>query len=320
MTATARTAATATAGVEDVTAAHALRACPVCDFTDSSRAFLATDRHYGMAGEWWVRRCAGCESLFLEAPPGEAELASLYAPSYYAYHVARPSRAKTLLQRVLGYSTDTREPEFDRPGRVLDFGCGAGEFLLRMRERGWECAGVEINAGARDAARRVGLDVRPSLGGQEGFPAAQFDYVRANHSLEHVTDPAAVLREMWRVLKPGGTLFVGVPTTTSENARLFGASWWHVTAPLHTFVPSTAGLRALVTRAGFSVTRVATNGDYAGVAGSLQIALNRGTNRRSNQGIVFGLRPLLLLGHWYAKVQDLRGVGDKLELVAVKPA
>ena len=318
MSATAR--ATEAGATPDAIAPRAVRPCPVCDSPESMRAFVATDRHYGIAGEWWVRRCAGCDSLFLEAPPGDAELASLYAPTYYAYQLARPSRAKRFFQRVLGYSTDTRDPVFDQPGRVLDFGCGAGEFLLRMRERGWECAGVEINAGARDAGRAKGLDVRAALGGAEGFPSARFDYVRANHSLEHVADPAAVLREMWRVLRPGGTLFIGVPTTTSENARLFGASWWHVTAPLHTFVPSTAGLRALVERAGFRVTRVATNGDYAGVAGSLQIALNRGTTRRSNQGVVFALRPLLLLGHWYARVQDLRGVGDKLELLAVKPA
>lgn len=294
------------------------RPCPVCDSGTSSRKYLARDAHYGIPGEWWIRECGACGSFFLEELPSQNELASLYSDSYYAYCIETPSPAKSVLQRLLLYSKNTREPVFDTPGRVLDFGCGAGEFLLGMRDQGWECAGVEIHATARERARRRGLDVRPSLLGVDGFPPGTFDYVRTNHSLEHVRCPAEILMAIHSLLKPGGTLFIGVPTTTSENARLFGASWWHLTPPMHTFVPSTRGMKRLVERSGFEVTRLGTNGDYAGTAGSLQILLNRGTPRRSHDGAIFALRPLLLLGHWAAKVQDLRGVGDKLELVARK--
>jgi SAM-dependent methyltransferase len=217
---------------------------------------------------------------------------------------------------MLGYSKAACEPRFETPGRVLDFGCGAGERLLELRTAGWQCAGVEVNAAARDAARRAGLDVRATVSGAAGFEDASFDFVRANHSLEHVVDPRAILTEFRRVLKPDGTLFIGIPTTTSESARVFGPYWWNLTAPYHTFVPSTRGMLALLREEGFSVSRVTTNGDYGSTAGSLQIALNRGTPRLANAGIVFAVRPLLLVGHWLAKLQDLRGVGDRLELTA----
>lgn len=292
----------------------------MCGSGESAREFSARDSHYGIPGDWWIRRCGACESFFLENPPSEDELTALYPASYYAYTISRPSRTKVLLQRVLLYSKSTREPTFDRPGRVLDFGCGSGQFLLSMRHRGWECAGVEINEIARERARGVGLDVRPTLLGRDGFAPCSFDYIRANHSLEHVLEPAETLRHMYLSLKPGGTVFIGVPTNSSESSRVFGASWWHLTPPLHTFVPSTGGMRHLLERAGFAVTRISTNGDYSSTAGSLQIALNRGTSRRSHEGIVFSIRPLLLVGHWVAKLQDVRGVGDKLELIAVKPA
>lgn len=303
-----------------MTSAGAARRCPVCDSDASARRFLARDAHYGIAGEWWIRQCARCDSFFLENPPSQDELAGMYTASYYAYAIPPSSPVKKLLQRLLFYSKATREPHFEQTGKVLDFGCGSGEFLLAMRDKGWQCAGVEINATARQRAREHGLDVRPAVGGEHGFDPVSFDYIRANHSLEHVLDPAAELRAMFAALRPGGTLFIGVPTNSSESARVFGASWWHLTAPLHTFVPSTRGMRELIERTGFRVVRMTTNGDYGGTAGSLQIALNRATSRRSSQGIVFSLRPLLLVGHWFAKFQDLRGVGDKLELVATKPA
>jgi SAM-dependent methyltransferase len=295
------------------------RACPVCASLRSARRWPVRDSHYGVPGEWWLRECGDCGSLFLEDPPSQDALTRAYAPDYYAYSVERISTLKLILQRALCYSKATREPEFASPGRVLDFGCGAGTFLIEMRERGWRCAGVEINAGARARAGETGLDVRQCLLGPHGFEPESFDYVRANHSLEHVLHPDEVLREMFAVLKPGGTLFVGVPTTTSQNARVFGPSWWHLTPPLHTFVPSTRGLSQLVERSGFHMTRVSTNGDYAGTAGSLQIALNRHTSRSSTSGIIFAIRPLLLVGHWVAKLQDAFGVGDRLELIATKP-
>jgi SAM-dependent methyltransferase len=294
--------------------------CPVCESGISARKFLARDPHHGISGEWWVRECGACASLFIEHPPSQEDLARLYpAESYYAYTLAPPSIAKRLLQRVLRYSKEPREPHFASPGSVLDFGCGAGEFLLKMRERGWQCAGVEINPVARAAARDRGLDVRLSMRGAGGFDGERFDYLRANHSLEHVLNPALTLADMCALLKPGGTLFIGVPTASSENARVFGANWWHLCPPLHPFVPSTQAITELVKRAGFVITGTALNSDYGSTAGSLQIALNRGSGRRSNQGLIFTLRPLLLAGYWAARLQDLRGVGDKLEIVARRP-
>jgi SAM-dependent methyltransferase len=296
------------------------RSCPVCGDDQSSRKFEARDAHYGIEGSWWVRECGACGSFFLESPPSQAELEQLYGADYYAYEIASPSKSKRLLHALLGYSTATRDPELPTQIRMLDFGCGAGEYLLRARKKGWSAFGVENNARAREVAARHGLDVRPTLLGADGFKPESFDYLRANHSLEHVLNPAETLADMWTALKPGGRLFIGVPTASSENARLFGASWWHVTAPLHTFIPSSAGLRGLVEAAGFRVDAMSTNGTYAGTAGSLQIMLNRGTPRRSHEGLLFRLRPLLLVGHWVSKLQDARGVGDSLELIATKAA
>ena len=293
-------------------------ACPVCGSPKESGRFEARDPHYGNPGTWSLKCCAECGSFSLDPMPSEVELLRMYpSESYYAFRIApeRPIRAR--LRRLLGVTSETREPPFDAPGSVLDFGCGAGEFLLKMKAAGWACAGVEVNETALEVARSHGLRVENSL---TLYPAGAFDYVRANHSLEHVSTPREALEEMYRILKPGGTLFLGVPTNESQNARLFGRYWWYLGAPVHPVTFSTRGLLGLLRELGFEATRVSTNSDFGSTAGSVQIYLNRNSRRTSSEGIIFALKPLLVVGHWVAKLQDALGVGDKLEIIARKAA
>jgi SAM-dependent methyltransferase len=295
--------------------------CPVCGSPETARSFEARDPHYGNAGCWWERECRRCRSLFLDPMPTAEQIDGFYPEAeYYAYRPAeRKSALSRALRRLVGFTPGTREPAFAAPGRVLDFGCGAGDFLVELRERGWDCHGVELNAQAIAVARERGLDVRRAIDGPDGFPDAGFDYVRANHSLEHVLDPRATLAEMFRVLKPGGTLFIGVPTRDGLPAKLFGRHWWYLGAPVHPVTFSTGGLVGLLRSLGFTPTRVGTNSDYGSIAGSLQIYLNRHGGRRSSEGAIFRFKPALLLGHWTARLLDPLGLGDKLEVVATKP-
>jgi SAM-dependent methyltransferase len=292
--------------------------CPVCGAKESRRWFRARDPHYGNEGWWWERECARCRSLFLDPMPAPSDIPGFYPEDdYYAYRPApAQSRLKSALMTVLGFSTATREPEFTRPGRVLDFGCGAGDFLAKAQDRGWECFGVEMSQRAISAAQERGLDVRPTIA---DYQDAAFDYVRANHSLEHVLDPPAVLREMYRVLRPVGTLFIGVPTRDGLAARIFRRYWWYLGAPVHPVTFSTAALVDQLRSIGFKPVRVATNSDYGSIAGSLQIFLNRHSSRSSTEGLLFRFKPALLLGHWVARFLDTLGLGDKLEVVARKP-
>jgi SAM-dependent methyltransferase len=255
--------------------------------------------------------------MFLDPMPASSEIPGFYPEAkYYAYRPAScPTPVKHALMKLVGFSTATREPNFARAGRVLDFGCGAGDFLAQARAHGWDCCGIEMSQRAIEAAQGRGLEVRRSIA---EYPDASFDYVRANHSLEHVLDPVEVLREMYRVLKPGGTLFVGVPTRDGLAPRIFGRHWWYLGAPVHPVTFSTAAITDLLRSIGFRPVRVSTNSDYGSLAGSLQIFLNRHSNRSSSDGFLFRFKPALLLGHWAARSLDLLGMGDKLEIVALK--
>jgi SAM-dependent methyltransferase len=199
---------------------------------------------------------------------------------------------------------------------MLDIGCGAGQYLLEMQAQGWVVYGAELSRAAAEAGRRAGLDIRGGELMQAGFGDAMFDFVRSNHSFEHIPNPEPVLAEIRRVLKPGGKLFIGVPNIEGAMARLFGRYWWYMGLPVHTYSYSPRNLSLLLERCGFRVERVRYYSDYGGTLGSLQIWLNRHRVPRSSDGWVVRSLLLRLPGQYLARLLDFFRMGDCIEVIA----
>lgn len=94
-------------------------------------------------------------------------------------------------------------------GSALDIGCGIGD-MLRHRP---ETVGVDINPETVAWCREQGLDARVMEVDKLPFEAATFDSAILDNVLEHLTEPSALLDEIARVVRPGGSLIVGVPGT-----------------------------------------------------------------------------------------------------------
>ena len=100
----------------------------------------------------------------------------------------------------------------DRRPRILDVGCGTGANLLLLSKYG-DAEGVDVSDDALAFCRERGLD-QVTKGAGEELPHADetFDLVTAFDVVEHMDDDLAGLREMYRVLRPGGRALLFVPT------------------------------------------------------------------------------------------------------------
>ncbi|MBC7925301.1 MAG: class I SAM-dependent methyltransferase [Bryobacteraceae bacterium] len=104
-------------------------------------------------------------------------------------------------------------------GRVLDYGCGAGKVVSAARAQGLEMFGTDVFYGGSQS--RVDAQLTGLLGeviremspeGTIPFPDGYFDLVTNNQVMEHVDDLDAVLAEIARVLRPGGTVLSVFPS------------------------------------------------------------------------------------------------------------
>lgn len=109
-------------------------------------------------------------------------------------------------------------PDFHVEGAsVLDVGCGDAGALIAFAEKGAKCAGIECfdtsleRGKLRAADHGVQVDLKKGVAESIPFPDASFDLVMLDNVLEHVTDRPGTLREVRRVLKPGGLLYMVTP-------------------------------------------------------------------------------------------------------------
>src|SRR5262249_14249516 len=142
--------------------------------------------------------------------------------------------------------------------RVLDVGCGSGVLLARMQALGWQVEGIEVDPDGVNAARARGVQVRLGTLEQQKFIDNYFEAVHSAHVIEHVFDPLSLLRECYRILKPGGTLIVLTPNIASLGHKNFGYAWLNLDPPRHLVLFSVKTLGQAAKLAGFNIQRLDT--------------------------------------------------------------
>jgi 2-polyprenyl-3-methyl-5-hydroxy-6-metoxy-1,4-benzoquinol methylase len=239
--------------------------CCLCGIEDAEPVGVGHDFEYDTSDDTLLAvRCKQCGLIYLNPRPADAELHRIYPDNYHAfafqesnfgliYRIRRQLEARRLLRWCRDLPTNAR---------ILDVGCGDGFHLALLREfgkTGWMVEGVDTDHRAVAAAAARGLTVHHGRVEAMQLPAGSYHLVLLIMTLEHLADPAAVLRSIAPLLAPGGRVGIITDNTGSPDFAIFGGRHWggyHFPRHLTLFNRNT--LTLLAQRANLTVEQIGT--------------------------------------------------------------
>ncbi len=227
-----------------------------CAHPHDQVSLLFPVRDYITGDPFQIAFCHSCKLHVTIPAPSDADMGKYYPAGYYGSGQRFTRTVEWLLHRLHNYRVHQIE-QHESPGKVLDIGCGRGLLLDKLRKHGWTPLGTELSEDAAAFARnRLKLPVLTQPLEEIGLPSSGFDLVILWHVLEHVQSPRDMVREVARILKPGGTLLVAVPNFGSWEAQWSRDHWFHLDVPRHLthFTPKTLG--RMLGEAGLPITDI----------------------------------------------------------------
>ena len=226
-------------------------ACPCGTVLPPREAFRTPTRRYCL--------CPACGLVFFSPRPSKRSVMEFYREEYDTYvgeSESGPERAP-VYRSVLNHLSRFRLP----PGRLLDVGCGDGEFLALCRAQGWTCSGVEISNKAAERALQRGVTLLPADWLDQtgaGERTGAFDVIVLLNVLESVLDPTVILRRVRTALAPDGLVAIRV-SNGAFHLAVRRPAWWvgaRDQQAFHFFVYTPQALVHHVQSAGFDVVSV----------------------------------------------------------------
>ena len=213
--------------------------------------------------EGCLKRCMTCGQMFSQCDterfdssmaefndpkgtwPGEKEVARL------------DRKTERLLERIEKFTGRQRGQL-----RLLDVGCSSGAFVDSAARAGIATEGVEPAEDAAKAAQAAGLQVHQGFLADLELPAESYDVITLFEENEHLKEPAPLLRECHRLLKPGGIMVMRTANTDSWTVRVMKGRWHYFNIDKHGghisfFTPSS--IARLAQQVGFRVKKIYTH-------------------------------------------------------------
>lgn len=277
-----------------------ITSCAFCGGSDFKT--LAEPKDFRVSHKLFpVVQCKSCNHVFTNPRPIDEDLSLFYESDDYISHT---NSSKGLFNRVykvvrkiaLQQKRKLVEKHHPTKGRLLDIGCGTGEFLNVMRQAGWVVSGVEESETARQQAiSNYQLDV---LAGNQVFENQpnSFDVITLWHVLEHLPDLNAYFKLFYNLLQSNGTLIIAVPNHESFDAEFYKSDWAAWDVPIHVSHFSKSSLNNWAEKYGFVVSAI-KNMPFDSFYVSMLSEKNRNNNfvmaRGFNVGLVSNIRAKL---------------------------
>ena len=239
--------------------ADRIRVCPVCG-NELFDLFLEGKDYFLSGEEFRIIRCRGCGFRITDPIPDQGEIGRYYESREYISHDSGERKLINLVYKGARFFTVRSKfslvKKYSRGRKLMDIGCGTGEFLAHCKKNGYDCSGIEPNEKARTfASVQNGLEVRASVTFRQD-EAGSFDCITMWHVLEHIHDLSGTLRLLKSALKENGTLVLALPNPESWDAKFYGAHWAAYDLPRHLYHFSADNVSTLAEGHGFKLKKI----------------------------------------------------------------
>jgi SAM-dependent methyltransferase len=206
-----------------------------------------------------LEQCLSCGQIMQNPLPTPEQLGKAYSSSYAPYSSAWKEPGWPIWKVFREWTTWRRMRRLRRYGqgkRLLEVGCGGGDFLYATHRAGWDIRAVEYSGPLAEALRtELGFDVRTGELTAGLWEEGSFDVVIMWSVLEHLSNPLEALTTACRYLRPGGSIFIQIPTLYGvEQGMKFGQYWALLDLPRHLSFFGRECLADLCEKAGLQLT------------------------------------------------------------------
>lgn len=205
--------------------------CPVCGHPDSRFKFLARVQPYQQGlfsfDEWKIVECLKCGLVFVNPRISEAVNQEFYNfevkgdEEFLTQHFVETAPLhQNYWVRILRLIK-----HFQPSGKLLDIGCGNGEFVLLAQGAGFDASGQEVSPYFIGLCQQANVNIFQGELESLNLPDHSFDVITLFDVIEHLYCPMSLLQEIKRILKPGGILVVSTHDIGNIFARMYGSKW-----------------------------------------------------------------------------------------------
>ena len=210
--------------------------CPWCE-SEKTQIHLWLKDEFLSKEDFQIYECHNCGLLFTQPRPGKDKIGEYYkSDEYYSHQENKQGLIPRIYESVKSINLKNKcrmATKGKGSGRVLDIGCGVGDFLHSMEELGWQVEGIEPSEEATTIAKKrtKARVYTPEEIGQ--LNDEHYDLITMWHVLEHVDDLKTEIKQLERLLKKGGRLVLALPNFRSYDAQYYKNYWAAYDVPRH---------------------------------------------------------------------------------------
>jgi len=215
-----------------------LNNCPSCNSVSSKPCMKSCD-YFLTKEDFIIVECSDCRLRFTNPRPAFEDSIRYYDSSDYISHDTSQKGilpwVYTQARKLMLKKKFSIVSKYSKGKRILDIGCGTGEFLLFCKTKGLDVSGVELNDKPREAAKtKYGLDIRKTIL-DFNLNENKFDCISLWHVLEHIHELNATIESIKKYLKPRGVVIMALPNCGSWDAIHYKNYWAAYDLPRHLY-------------------------------------------------------------------------------------